>query len=110
MRDKQKGDLKPLLEIPQKVENFRLCRIVQCAGGFIRNQESRSADQSLGDRNPLALSRAQLVRISRVDPRIAQTNFPLGRVLLFFGNFGDSIGVRPNNFRNLIPGPHDRIQ
>ena len=56
--DENHGEAKLLLKGPEELQNFLLGRGVEGRGGFIGNDEGRTAGDGLGDEDTLALPSA----------------------------------------------------
>lgn len=58
--DEEAGEAKVAAEIAEQVQNLGLHRDIECAGGFIADQEFGLRDESAGDADALALTAGEL--------------------------------------------------
>ena len=62
--DEQIGDAVTGLQGAQQVEDFRLDRDVQGAGGFVKDEDFGLQDEGAGDGDALALAAAEFMRVA----------------------------------------------
>ena len=63
MADEEVGEAEAALKLAHQVQDLRLHRDIQRAGGFVADQEVRLGGQRAGDRDALALAAAELVGV-----------------------------------------------
>ena len=64
MRDEQVGEIVPLLQVAQQIDDLRLDQHVERAGRLVEHDEGRLQHDGARDRDALALAAGELVRIA----------------------------------------------
>ena len=68
MRDEQVGQVAPLLQVAQQIDDLRLDQHVERAGRLVEHDEGRLQHDGARDRDALALAAGEFVRIA--EPRL----------------------------------------
>src|SRR5258708_39282833 len=64
VRDEEVGEMEPLLQVLQQVDDLRLDRDVERGDRLVQHQEARGHGQRARDSDPLALAARELVRVA----------------------------------------------
>ena len=64
VRDEETGEAVALLEVAQQVDDLRAYGDVECADGFVEDEELGAQGDGAGDVDALALAAGELVRVA----------------------------------------------
>src|SRR5262249_20626085 len=111
MADEQKSRVVSAADLTHEREDLGLQRCVQLAGGLVGDHQLRTACHGLRNCNPLALSAAEFVRISRIDfARMNETDLREQFFNLRSALYGVGTRVSAKDFPDLFAHSNDGIE